>query len=250
MMTRRMLLGSTAAAGAGAIAVTSFNVPAPVAAQTAGANPALDAEIQRQLKDGFTKLLGNEKAKGAQQMATTFRFYATTIDDDQVRAMFREGIRRKGRAAIILAPPIEHAEMERMGKALGIPSSQLPRHEAPDQIAREKALDLLLKEGLSPSLHRTADALEEMAVLLDATRRSRIQTVALMQATPGQCADVCSGAETQGQIAAAVCAFAGSVALVPGAGELAGAACAAAFASWSSFQAGCSLCKIAVSWGW
>ena len=244
MMTRRMLLGSTAAAGVGAIGVATFNLPAPVAAQTSGANPALASEIQRQLRDGVQKLLGNDTGNGARQLATTLRFYAATQNDDQVRATLREAIRRKGRAGLILAPPIDHAEMERMGKALGLPANLLPAHRAPNQIAAEAALNQLLKEGLTAHMRRAADTLDQMAALFDKARGG-VRTVALQGA--GSCDLICASADNADDIAKVACAAAAAAALIPGAGEAAIAACGAASATWLTLQASCSLCKIAIA---
>jgi hypothetical protein len=244
MMTRRMLLGSTAAAGVGAIGVATFNLPAPAAAQTAAGNAPLANEIQRQLRDGMQKLLGSDRGNGARQLATSLRFYAATQNDDQLRAALRETMRQKGRSALILAPPIDHAEMQRMGRALGIPANLLPAHGAPNQIAADAALNQLLTEGLTAHMRRAADTLDQVAALLDKARGG-VRTVAFQG--PGSCDGICASAENADDLAKVLCAVAAGAALFPVAREAAVSGCAAAVSTWLVLNAGCNLCKIAIA---
>lgn len=99
MMTRRMLLGSTAAAaGVGVLGFTSVNVSTPVAAQRPRRRDPVTTELHRQLKGGLGKLRGLDP-DGARQIATTLRIYGATLDD----AGFRTELRKVGKSATIRA---------------------------------------------------------------------------------------------------------------------------------------------------
>lgn len=168
MASRRLFLGSVAAAGVGAFGVSALNFP--VAAQPA-ANP-LTREIRRQLRGGVQKLVDGSGPDGARQLATTLRIYAATLNDDQIRVALRKANRQT-----LLYGSVTHAEMERFADELGVVKSRLPKHPTSTPQAREQALDRMLKEGLSPFLREAADILDQTAVTLQ-ERASRIRNVA------------------------------------------------------------------------
>lgn len=249
MTSRRMFLtGSSAAvAAAGLGGIAAFSTTRAVAQQQ-GAGGPVAAEVVRQLRNGIGKMKAG-KGAGAVQAAALLRVYAATQSDANLRAVIREAIRQKGRNAIIYGE-INHAEMMRFADDLGVPRSWLPPHTAPDPFLREQALDLLLKEGVTPSIQRAADTLDDMADVID-SRRARVRTVMMQippyNGNPGNCDSICGAADNAKQLMEGVCAAAAVAAMIPGAGQVAATACAAAAATWLSLMAGCSACQVAIS---
>jgi len=223
MTSRRLFLGSVAAAGVGTFGVTALTFP--VAAQP-GADP-ITREILRQLRGGMQKMQGGNGGDGARQLATTLRIYAATINDDQLRAMLRKANRQT-----LLYGPMNHAELERLADELGFPRAQLP-HSTTTPLRREQAVDRLLKEGLSPFMRRAADNLDQAAVTLEA-RAARVRHVSL------ECADcgwACSLLGPSEDAVAALCALAF---IFPPAAEL----CAAASAEYLTVLLACIMCQL------
>ena len=94
-VSRRVFVGRTAlglggaAVGGGAVAF-SF---ADLGGQSVNSLGAVGEEIDRQLAEGIAKMKDGLGA-GARQVATTVRLYASTIDNNQLRAALRKANRR------------------------------------------------------------------------------------------------------------------------------------------------------------
>src|SRR5829696_2355178 len=167
--SRRMFLGSTvAAAGGGALLTFGNNPFSPITlAQSSGSDP-IAQELLRQMKHAM-QLLKDGKAEGARQFASALRVVAVQVStrDDQFRARLREAVNVKGRAGLVYATP-SHAEMKRLADEWGVSNQAAAFHatRAADPFRREQALDLLLKEGLAPSLQRAAADLDECGAWL------------------------------------------------------------------------------------
>ena len=171
-----------AAAGVGAVGTASF-LDSPISAQPATTSRVI-GEVRRQLKEGFGKIREGS-AEGATQAAAMMRVCASTIDDGQLRAALRKASRPS------LVPEMNHKEMERQAKELGLDLSKFPQLST-DLVTREMALDRLLKEGLSPHMREVAAALDDLAAKLRELNRvggrQQLQ-VALRQPIPGNCGD-------------------------------------------------------------
>ena len=167
MGSRRLFLGSVAAAGVGAFGVTAIDFP--VAAQPA-ADP-VTGEILRQIRGGLQQLIDGNGANGARQLATTLRIYAATVNDDRLRAVLRKTNRQT-----LLYGAINHTEMQRVADELGIPKSLQPPHPTTTTLGREQALERLMKGGLSGLIRQVADALDRGAVNLQ-ERATQVRNV-------------------------------------------------------------------------
>jgi hypothetical protein len=177
-VSRRVFVGSLAGAGVGAAGVTSL-LDFPVSAQPVSAAP-LTREIRRQLKEAFGKMRDGQGG-GARQAATVLRLYASTVNDSQLQA----ALRRANRQQLLLAE-MNHGELVRQAKELGIDPSRLPAHSL-DRVGREGALDRLIKEGLSPLMRQMADYVDGVGAKmerLERAGRARPLQVALRQPIP------------------------------------------------------------------
>jgi hypothetical protein len=237
-VSRRVFVGSVAAAGVGAAGTTSL-LDFPVSAQPVATAP-LVREIRRQLKEALGKMRDGH-ADGARQLATTLRIYASTVDNDQLRA----ALRKANREQILLAQP-NHRELMREAEELGINPSTLPPHSL-DRVGREAALDQLRQEGLSPLMNRVADFVDSVGAKMEALERSgraRPLQVALRQPIPdtvdcGNCNQEKQQVDTTENIALVACA---ASAIVP---ALAGA-CAVASATFITFYLAYAACQAIV----
>jgi hypothetical protein len=84
--------------------------------------------------------------------------------DADLRRRLQAAIRRDGREALLHAaanPAMLAAEAREFG------FDRVPPAEPFDRVARERALDALLKHGASPALRSAADALERLAPTLE-----------------------------------------------------------------------------------
>jgi hypothetical protein len=233
MASRRLFLGSVAAAGVGAVGATTLNFP--VSAQPAATGP-FDREIRRQLKDAFSKLQFGAADEGARQAATTLRIYAATLNDAQYRALLRKANRLK-----LLSVDMNHAEMERAADELGVQKSLL-RHSTNFQV-REEMLDRMLKEGLSPFMREVADAVEAIAPKLQLYQAQVRRVVLQPIPSPGECGD-CERA--CGLVEAAIAALTAACALMavfPPAAEL----CAAASFAYLTALVACGSCQAIIA---
>ena len=237
--SRRMFLGSTVAAAGGGALFTFGNTPfSPVTlAQSSGPDP-IAQELLRQMKAAM-QLLKDGKGEGARQFASALRLVAVQAStrDNQLRAQLREAVNVKGRASLVYAAP-SHTEMKRLAAEWGVGDQAAAFHatHASDPFRREQALDMLLKEGLAPSLRRAAEDLNECGAWLD-KRAATIRPVASLRQT--DCGWSCAIAHTLGDIMDVACAAA---ILFP----LLGEACIAASAAFFGAMVGCWLCQIGI----
>ena len=236
--SRRMFLGSTVAAAGGGALFSFGNTPFSqiTLAQSSGPDP-LVAALQLQLKGGMEKLLQG-KGEGARQFASTLRIYAAHAKGREAEwiARFRQLVADKGRAALVNAP-VNHQEMERIADTLGVPVSMRPPHTPADPFRLEQALDLLLKEGIFPSIERAAVQLEQRGAQIDQRPPAQIALVVLRQ--DGFCASVCAGADALWHVSEVACAAAAALPL-----PLLIEACALASQACLALYAACLLCQI------
>jgi hypothetical protein len=232
MTSRRLFLGSVAAAGVGAVGVSTLDFSVPVSAQPAATSP-LNREIRTQLKDSLQKLQFGNAAEGARQAATTMRIYAATVNDAQLRAALRSADRVK-----LLATDMKHAELEKAADELGV-QRFLMNHAKGAPAVREQALNRLLREGLSPNMRQLADTLDKLAPTFQA-HVGRTRAVSLvLQPIPndcGSCDPVCNNVQPAEEVMTLTCAAA---LLFPPLGEL----CGATVAAYMTWVTACAVCQ-------
>jgi hypothetical protein len=231
MASRRLFMGSLAAAGVGAAGAASL-LDFPASAQDRSTS-ALILELHRQLKEGIGKIQKG-KSDGARQLATILRVYATTVDNPLLRTTLAKANRQR-----LLTTEMNHAELVRQAEAFGLDPTMLPPHSI-DRVGRETALDQLIAEGLSPHMLRVADYTDTVAGKMETLERSgraRPLQIALRRQTVdcGGCSDEESQVANAIQIAQVVCA--GSI-IFPFLAEL----CAAASATYMVFLSALAIC--------
>jgi hypothetical protein len=238
-VSRRVFVGSLAGAGVGAVGAASL-FDFPVSAQPAAAAP-LTREVRRQLKEAFGKMRDGH-ADGARQAATVLRLYASTVNDGQLQALLKKANRQQ-----LLLTEMNHGELVRQAKELGIDPSRLPVHSL-DRVGREAALDRLIKEGMSRFTRTVADYVDGVGAKMEGLERSGRATplqVALRQPIPDH-TDCGNCEQEQGQVDAALdmatvaCAVA---AVFPILAE----ACAIASATYLTFYFAFTICLAIVA---
>jgi hypothetical protein len=235
---RRVFVGSLAGAGVGALGATSLDLS--LSAQPAVASP-LVREIRRQIKQAFGKMQ-NGQSGGARQAATVLRLYASTVNDNQLRAALRKANRQQ-----LLLAEMNHGELVRQATELGINPSRLPPHSL-DRVGREAALDRLMKDGLSPLMLHVADFIDQVGGKMEVLERSggaRALGVALRQPIPDQ-VDCGNCEQEKGQVDSAlnaVTVICAAALLFP---PLA-VACEAATATFLTFYAAFAICLVIIA---
>jgi len=239
MASRRVFLGTVAAAGVGAAGAAAF-LDFPASAQNRSTS-ALMVELRRQLKEGMGKMQVGQ-SDGAKQLATVLRVYASTVDNTLLRATLAKANRQR-----LLTTEINHGELVRQAEELGLNPARLPPHSL-DRVGREAALDQLIAEGLSPMMLRVADYVDGVAVKMEALERDghakRLQ-VALRQPIPGSsdCGDCAREADqVAGAVQMATVACAAAAAFPPLA-EL----CVAASLAYLTFIGALAVCLAIIS---
>ena len=161
-VSRRVFVGSLAGAGVGALGASSVDLS--LSAQRTATSPLL-VEIGEQLKDAIGRMRSGQ-ANGARQAATVLRVYASTVNNGQLQALLRKANRQQ-----LLLTEMNHGELVRQAKELGIDPSRLPPHSV-DRVGREAALDRLIKEALPHSCARWP--ITSMALQRNGTPRASI----------------------------------------------------------------------------
>jgi hypothetical protein len=183
------------------------------------------------------------QALGARQMATALRVYAATANDEQLQALLRKANRQQ-----LLLTEMNHGELVRQAKEVGIDPSRLPPHSL-DRAGREIALDRLTKEGLSPFVRTVADYVDGIAEKMELVERRSggavALQVALRQPIPepvdcGNCDQEQSQLDTMLNIMTVVCAAAAVFPLLI-------EACAVASAAYLSFYGAFVVCAAIVA---
>jgi hypothetical protein len=234
MASRRVFLGTVAAAGVGAAGAASF-LDFPASAQNRSTS-ALILELHRQLKEGMGKMQSGQ-SDGAKQLATVLRVYASTVDNTLLRATLAKANRQR-----LLTTEMNHGELARQAQELGLNPARLPPHSL-DRVGREAALDQLIAEGLSPMMLRVADYVDGVGATMEKLERdgrARPLQVALRQPIPNSsdCGDCSREAEqVQGVLNIATVACAAAAAFPPLA-EL----CVAASLAYVSFAGAYAAC--------
>ena len=228
MASRRLFLGSIAAAGIGGVGISAFDFGQALA-QPKG-NP-LTGEIRKQLKGSLQKLQFGSAADGAKQAATIMRIYAATVDDNQLRQLLRKANRQK-----LLVTEMGHVEMERAADELGV-QRYILNQGMPAGPGREVVLNRLLKEGLSPMLRRLADDLDKLAPVFE-TQVGKTRAITF-QPIPdcGDCNWVCGQVQAANDAATVICAAA---VIFPPMAEL----CGAALAAYLTWVTSCAVCGV------
>jgi hypothetical protein len=215
-----------ATVGGGAVAL-SF---ADLRGQSVNPLGAVGEEIDRQLAEGLAKMQTGVAA-GARQIATVMRLYASTIDDNQLRAALRKANRR----SVVSSVHPNRNEVVQRARKLGINPARIQPHSL-DRVRNEAAFDRLRREGLAPAMREVAVLVDGVAEKLDdLTKRvgsPQLLSVALRQPIPnqvdcGDCNDIKGGMDTAGALMDVACGLAVLVPLPP-----AIAACEAAIATF------------------
>jgi hypothetical protein len=175
-LARRRFLRSSVTLGAGTMIGATLSSPsaAVTAAAHGGAPDGVHEELVRQLKEGVRALRGPRPGEAARRLAATARLLAAhqAPGDADLQRRLQAAIRRDGREALLRAeadPAMLAAEAREFG------FERVPAAEPFDRVARERALDALLKHGASPALRSAAAALERLAPTLE---RGAVTTVA------------------------------------------------------------------------
>jgi len=230
MASRRLFMGSLAAAGVGAAGAATL-LDFPASAQNRSAN-ALVLELHRQLKEGFKKVQAGQ-SDGARQLASMLRVYASTVDDGALRRTLVKANRQQ-----LVTTEMNHGDLVRQAEEFGLNPAMLPRHSI-DRVGRERALDQIISEGLAPFMLRVADYTDTAAAKMETLERSGrarpLQIALRRQMDCGTCSDEQSQVANALQIATVVCAGA---AVFPPLVEL----CAAASLTFLVFQSALSIC--------
>lgn len=131
----------------------------------------------------------NGQAAGARQAATVLRVYASTVNDGQLQGLLKKANRQQ-----LVVTEMNHGELVRQAKELGIDPSTLPPHTL-DRVGREAALERLIKEGVSPFMRSVADYVDGVAEKMERVERRSGGAMALQVAlrqpipNPGGCGD-------------------------------------------------------------
>ena len=239
MASRRIFLGTVAAAGVGAAGAASI-LEFPASAQNRSTS-ALMVELRRQLKEGMGKMQMGQSG-GAKQLATVLRIYASTVDDTLLRSTLAKADRQR-----LLTTEMNHGELARQAEELGLNPARLPPHSL-DRVGRETALDQLVAEGLSPMMLRVADFVESVAVKMETLERdggARPLQVAMRQPIPnssdcGDCSREAEQVNSAVQILQVTCAAAVAFPLLA---EL----CVAASLAYLTFVGALAVCLAIIS---
>ena len=168
-VSRRRLLGSALTLGAGAAIGSTVSFPSmgiPLAA--AGRKDLVHDELIRQLKSGVRGMRGERPAEAARTVAATLRIlaahYQATDQDAVFKTRLRDAIARQGRDAVLRWEP-DAAMMAAEAREFGV-FTPLPK-EPFDLAERERALDAMLKNGVTPALLAAAAEISRRASQLD-----------------------------------------------------------------------------------
>lgn len=169
MTSRRLFLSGSAA--------TLIAVPAVPLAQQAlppmrapAAPPLVTRELKRQLQASVKSIVTDGRGEGARRTALVLRLWVAhglaQGYDASLRDGLARGIAQRGRDTFIYGQ-MPHATMRMEQRAYGLPDQLLSSHPPIDPKLRSKTLDMLLREGITPSLTRTADWFEAVGKHMD-----------------------------------------------------------------------------------
>jgi hypothetical protein len=227
-MTRRTMI-SRVAIGA---SVAAF--PAAIYAQRP--DSIVSREFQRQILSSM-KRLRNGEAEGARIAASTLTLWAAHIEASGIETQLLNAAKRG-------LPTVKgnHAEMEKLAKAMGADLLGLSVHSLPNPDLIEKAhADTLKGITISTKLREVAAELEKMTELLP---REKF-TVKLAQLGPGMYCPVCDSAAAAHSYYEYVCALVAVAALLgPLSAAVAADVCASAIAAWLALDFACVMCKL------
>jgi hypothetical protein len=198
MQSRRVFLGSAAAAGIGsAVGGGAFLLDAGVmSAQQHGhdgktLNPMFDLFIRESSAIRREIRRSGVRGEHARRHALAVRMLAThgreTRLDDLVRESVRQLIRDRGREAILQAPVDHEKAVDELRAHGAVNPEELPDANRLTREQRLAALTGLLRDGITPFLMREADLIERAATELDRygrTNGSAVIRVALGQQQP------------------------------------------------------------------
>jgi hypothetical protein len=204
MTSRRLFISGSAASLLAVPAIPFAQQALPLAKQPP---PAFSRELKRQLQGAVRTIAVEGRGEGARRVGIVLRLWAaygqTQSYDTELRDGLARAIARRGRDSFLYGQP-PHEKMREEQKAYGIPERLLPGHPPLDPVLRAKTLALLLKEGATPSLLRTADWFDAMGLRMD---RVFTQPIRLDDYTT--CEEAKGYKEALCDMASAVCYFAG-----------------------------------------
>ncbi len=160
MTSRRLFLGSVAAAGVGAAGVTALDFSVPVSAQRRRNPPKEDAilkEIRKQL-DLTAKEAKTPKAGTWQRGSSALLMFAAWAETNDVDSLLKEGIRRKGKTVLAYEMTRFRPEAELKHFGLTLPSAITITPGTIDDY--ERVIDGIMKEGIGPTLRGLAGVLQ------------------------------------------------------------------------------------------
>ena len=166
MTSRRLFISGSAASLLAVPALPFAQQALPLAQQP----PPLSRELKRQLQAAVKSIVAEGRGEGARRVAVLLRVWAAHGTAEGYDAHLRDGlaraIKRRGRDTFLYGQRSHEAMLEEQ-KAFGLPERLLGPHPPLDPILRGKTLDLLVREGVTPSLARTADWLDAVARQMD-----------------------------------------------------------------------------------
>ena len=166
MTSRRLFISGSAASLLAVPALPFAQQVLPLAQPPA----PLSRELKGQLQGAVKTILSEGRGEGARRVAVILRVWAAQGVaqgyDAHLRDGFARAIKRRGRDTFLYGQP-PHAKMLEEQKAFGLPERLLGPHPPLNPVLRGKSLDLLLREGLTPSLARTADWFDAVAKQMD-----------------------------------------------------------------------------------
>jgi hypothetical protein len=171
-------------------------------------SPLVARELQRQLQAAVRTIAGQERGEGARRAAAVLRLWAAHGVAQDYDAQLRDGlaraIKRRGRDTFLYGRPPHHRMREEQ-KAFGIPDRLLAGHPQIRPELRAKNIDLVLKEGITPALLRSANAFDSLSLRMD---RPVTQTVRADDVS--DCDGIASWKEWLCDLAEVVCLYATS----------------------------------------
>jgi hypothetical protein len=168
MTSRRLFLSGSAATLIAVPAVPLAQQALPLVRQPPP--QPLSRELKRELQGAVRTIFAEGRGEGARRTAVVLRLWAAhglvQGYDAGIRDGLAKAIKRRGRDTFLYVQP-PHAAMHAEKRAYGMPEHLLSSHPPVDPALRAKTLDLLLREGVTPSLLRTADWFDGVARQMD-----------------------------------------------------------------------------------
>jgi hypothetical protein len=202
---RRVFVGTVATglpllagAGTAALAQSAHGLP-----HTQVGNGPLDQELQRQIREAVFGMRGANPAESARRVATTLRmaaahYAAHKVDEDVTRSL-QAMVRSEGPDAFFTRVLSHRGSFAAEVREYGF--ATLPPMPA-DKTGQRKAVDQMLRQGITPLMRAVADEFDRLAAAIDAQPSL---TLAAARRTAYPCPDTSSYQEAIEIIAMASC---------------------------------------------